>query len=136
MTTEIRQHYKLNVMVEEEWFNNDLVFPGRAQAKAYGEYLLECGAIDEYSLVETDAPIRYPPDKYKESGEIDGSPSDNGDPVFSPVNGGLDWDALLDVMILCPSLFHSMCEDCLEALPTSVSQAIREPFYLETWDAY
>lgn len=93
-------HYAVDCMIDGQWFTNECVFASRSEAKAYGQDLRDCGAVQRFRLRETDAEVKSPP--------VDEESSSDGDSSHCLVSSSLvNWAGLLDALILCPDLFHS-----------------------------
>jgi hypothetical protein len=100
-------NFKVDCKIDGEWFSNDLVFPDRERAKAYGVVLRDCGAVEQFRLIPTGAPVRLPVDEgngeeSSEDEDDDDDDEDAGENAFCCASDLVDWDLLLQLTVLCP----------------------------------
>jgi len=105
------------------WFENNAVFADREKAVAYGQKLVDVGAVETYRLQATTADVAPPAADDDEDGENDDEEeSGNGSSRFLSADC-VDWAGLLQLMCLC-SMAPS--EPLWDDLPSSLRESFSE----------
>lgn len=95
------KRYRVDCRIDGKWFSNKAVFPNMADARAYGEDMVDCGAASSFRLVGTDAPVN-PPET-----DDEGEPSDEDGSSLCRLCDTIDWDTVLLIQALCPVISGS-----------------------------